>query len=330
MRTTWIGLGLLALSVATSTARADASPPRVPLDVVREVTTGKWPEGLVVQDNVAWVADSGDRRLLAIDLKTGEQTPYPVGRLPTAMARTTDGTILALVNTDKRVYRVAPGARKAVLTGALPDCPETMVVDADRLFVLLWSRCSSADGRVARVDPKTGKASPGPMLGAGVIDLAVVGERAYVAHMDTRVTRLDPATLAVLAVWEVPGRHQHLRATAQAVYLDADERLVRLDPATGALTHQVALGARVSTLEVRGESVFVALPSGEIHEFDTADLRLRRVLAPQIEAFEPRALAFHGDHLLVTSFRRDPKALAGDGGRLLVFSVRGADGARAE
>lgn len=322
---------VVTLVAASSPARAEAAPPRFALKVVHALETGRWPEGVVLSGDLAWVADSGDRRLAAFDLAApvpaGSVRHVKIGRLPTVMARQSDGTILVLVNTDKRVSAIRPGARKASPLPVLPDCPEDLAIDqADRVFVLLWSECSNVDAHLARLDAKTGKATLSPALGRGAEAVTVVGERAYVAHSDGHVSVVATDTLAVVARHAVPGMHQHVRATPSAVYVDDTEKLLRLDAATGAVTHERALGARIGAIELRGTSIFAALNNGEILELDAADLRVLRVLVPEGGAFEPRTLAFHGEHLLVTTHRDDSKSgdrakAPGDTGRLRIFAV---------
>lgn len=311
---------------------AVATPPRQPLTLVHTVKTGKWPEGITVRGDTAWVADSGDRRLLAVDLAAAggpKATPVKVGRLPTHMGQTADGTVYALVNTDKRLYRVATGTKRAAALPALPDCPESMTIDGDRVFVLLWQQCSSAGGRVARVDPQTGKPRVSPPLGRNPWDLAALEDRVFVAHEEF-ISVLSAKTLEVIATPAVPGRHMHVRATPAALFVDAAGKVQRLDPNTFAVTHEAALGDLVFALELGWGAVYAALRNGDIVELDPSDLHVRRVLAPENGPFEPAAIAFHGEHVLVTTFPQEASGTPGapDAGRLLVFGVGGASPGR--
>jgi streptogramin lyase len=294
---------------------------------VHTVKTGKWPEGITVRGDTAWVADSGDRRLLAVDLAAAggpKATPVKVGRLPTHMGQTSDGSVYALVNTDKRLYRVAPGTKRAAAMPALPDCPESMTIDADRVFVLLWQQCSSAGGRVARVDPQTGKPRTSPPVGRNPWDLAVLDDRVFVAHEEF-ISVLSANTLEVIATPAVPGRHMHVRATPAALFVDAAGKVQRLDPKSFAVTHEAALGDLVYALELGWGAVYAALRNGDIVELDPTDLHVRRILAPENGPFEPSAIAFHGEHVLVTTFPQEASGTPGapDEGRLLVFGVGG-------
>jgi streptogramin lyase len=295
-----------------STSAVHADPRRSTLNATRVIETGKWPEGLTVDGDLAWLADSGDRRVLRVEWKTGQVSRLPVGRLPTQVERLDDGTLVALVETDKRLFRRAATGGAFVPLRRLPDCPDAMAVDGARVFVLLWTKCSSLGARIARVDARTGRARLSADLGRDGFDLAVHGDRAYVAHADGALSAVDTKTLKLQARWPVSGRPMHVRATSQAVFTHNAEGLVRLDPTTGQTTAAAPLAERVAALTLDGDLVYVALERGEVRTYLQADLTHVETFTLEPAPHAPRTLTVAQGHLFVTD-HGEPS------GRLLVF-----------
>lgn len=310
-------------SAAPTQPPAASSSTATPLRLVRTVTTGKWPEGVFAAGGAAVVADSGNRRLLRVDVATGNTTAVPVGRLPTVVVQRADGALLALVETDKKIARVDPGAKKARTLASLPDCPDDLAVDGDALFALLWEACSSAGSRVSRVDARTGKRLDGGPLGANAFAIAAAGGRVFVPHRGGVVSVLDGQTLAVEARWNVPDVGMHVAASGAAVFVPSGPDLVRIDDLSGTTTARAPLPAALRVLRAEGDHVYAALADGRIVVLTAASLMPVEVLVPEGPSFEPRGLAVDGTRLLVTTFKEDPRDVNAAEGRLLVFE-RGA------
>jgi hypothetical protein len=307
---------------AAPTAPA-SSATGTPLRLVRTVTTGKWPEGVFAAGGEAVVADSGNRRLLRVDVETGKTTAIPVGRLPTVIVQRADGALIALVETDKTIARIDAGAKKARTLARLPDCPDDLAVDGDALFALLWEACSSAGSRVSRVDARTGKRVDGEGLGANAFAIAAAGGLVFVPHRGGVVSVLDAQTLAVKARWNVPDVGMHVAASGAAVFVPSGPDLVRIDALSGATTARAPLPAALRVLRTAGDHVYAALADGRIVVLSAANLMPVEVLVPEGPTFEPRGLAVDGSRLLVTTFKEDPRDVNAAEGRLLVFE-RGA------
>lgn len=310
-------------SAAPSQPPAASSSTATPLRLVRTVTTGKWPEGVFAAGGAAVVADSGNRRLLRVDVATGNTTAVPVGRLPTVVVQRADGALVALVETDKKITRVDPGAKKARTLASLPDCPDDLAVDGDALFALLWEACSSAGSRVSRVDARTGKRLDGGPLGANAFAIAAAGGRVFVPHRGGVVSVLDGQTLAVEARWNVPDVGMHVAASGAAVFVPSGPDLVRIDALSGTTTARAPLPAALRVLRAEGDHVYAALADGRIVVLTAASLMPVEVLVPEGPSFEPRGLAVDGTRLLVTTFKGDPRDVNAAEGRLFVFE-RGA------
>lgn len=307
---------------AAPTAPA-SSATGTPLRLVRTVTTGKWPEGVFAAGGEAVVADSGNRRLLRVDVETGKTTAVPVGRLPTVIVQRADGALIALVETDKTIARIDAGAKKARTLARLPDCPDDLAVDGDALFALLWEACSSAGSRVSRVDARTGKRVDGEGLGANAFAIAAAGRLVFVPHRGGVVSVLDAQTLAVKARWNVPDVGMHVAASGAAVFVPSGPDLVRIDALSGTTTARAPLPAALRVLRAEGNHVYAALVDGRIVVLSAANLMPVEVLVPDGPSFEPRGLAVDGTRLLVTTFQEDPRDVNAAEGRLLVFE-RGA------
>ncbi len=305
---------------------APAAPPTVTLHIAAQFPTGKWPEDVNIAGDDAFVADSGDRRLTHIALKTGKTTTTKVGRFPTALYRGADGAEYVLVETDKTIVRVGPdGASKIV--ARLPDCPSALTGDADALYVLLWMGCSSAESGVARLDLKAGlKAAPkqSATLGADAFSIAAAGGHVYVSHRSGMLSVLDAHTLAPAFPDAFVQVRDLVRAdpATGAVFVDGEGRVARVDPQTGAVTHTAEHGRRVVDLALHGDTLYVALDDGDIRTYAAADLTPRQILKIAEGPLEIRAMAFWGDDLVVAIYRDDDAkddAAGKPPGRLLVL-----------
>jgi sugar lactone lactonase YvrE len=294
------------------------------LRVVRTIPTGKWPEAVSVVGRSAYIADSGDRRLLVIDLDTQATKSFRAGRLPTELAPVADGALLALVETDKRIVRLDAGARKVRTLTRLPDCPDSMTVDGPTAYALLWKACSSAGSQVVRVDLKSGKQRASAPLDANASAIAAAGGRVYVAHSGGVVAVLDAETLETRARWALPDVGSNLIATETAVFVTSGQDLARVEATTGAVTARATLPAAAHVLALRDDRIYAALETGRVLVLAAANLMPVTALVPAGEPFRPTGLAFDGDRLLMTTFKIDGVDAATSQGRLLVLEAGSA------
>lgn len=278
-----------------------------------KIQVGKWPEGVALVGDTAWVAESGVRRLARVDLVKGAVAgQVGVGRLPVQLVGGA-GEVFALVHTDKTVMQVGAGRAKGKALARLPDCPTSMKAGEGALFVLLWDACSSGGGTVVRVDPKSGKQQRSANLGANLWDVAAGHGQVWVGARD-RVLVLDAQTLTSTASVEIPGYGQHILAGPQGVYVEAIGGVVRLDPAQPSrLTRVEGLGQIAAMTLLPGGAVAALNREGGLTVLDPVTLEIRGTFTPSAP-FEPRDLIARPDGTLLIT------AHAGDEGTLWVWT----------
>ncbi len=299
-----------------------ASPPTATLE--KAIPLGKWAEGVVVSGGDAFVAESGQRRVVRIDPATGTvKARIAVGRLPVELATGPDGTVYVLVRTDMKIVAINPKTNEPRKVAQFADYPNDMVFADGALWVVLWKDNSSADSTVVRVDPATGKLKQSPRLGGGGQGLDVTGGKVWMSQPWTtprvgRIVVLDQKTLVKQPDIPVTGTPWGLRATAEAVFVALGSTVVRVNVANGEITHRLETGSRVALVEVAGQEVFVASEDGTIRQLDADSMAVKSIFHGE-EASTPHGMVRSGPHLLVT--RHDEPENLSETGNLLVIRL---------
>ena len=283
------------------------------LTVEREMVTGKWPEGVVVAGDDAWVAESGDRQIARVDLAGGKvKKRIAVGRLPVQMAASPEGHVYALTHTDQSIWVIDPATDGARELARLPESPQDMAYADGALWVLLWSGGSSKDSSIARVDPANGTVTRSAPLGPDAWSIAVGSGRVWVAHGRGKVSLVDQQTLDLQPPLQGgtctnPGCRgtRHIAAVAGAVFTDVATGVVRIDPSSGGVTHRRELPELVFALEQSTDEVIVVGQSGRVWLLAPADLAVRAELRAPPGMREPHAVARRGESLLITAAKAD-------------------------
>jgi DNA-binding beta-propeller fold protein YncE len=255
------------------------------LQVVQSIDVGKWPEGVALAGDIAWVAESGQRQLAKIDLKKGTVLSHAnVGRLPVNMVSGLDGSVYALEHTDQRVRVVNA---KGVISefARLPDGPEGMVVDDGALWVLLWEKHSSADSTVVRIDLKTKAQKRSPKLGPNAWQIGVGHDHIWVGH-ETRISVIDKNTLekkaSIVLSDGLPAEASQFRTDfgrvavgPKGVYGDLNLGVLRIDPQKMVITHRKRLGQLPLYMVALENVLWVATREGSIFQLDPETLDIR-------------------------------------------------------
>lgn len=302
------------------------APARQQLVVERTLPLGKWPEGVVVVDGAAWVAESGARRVARVALDGNAKAVHvSVGRLPVEMGHAANGKVYALAHTDKTLWEIDPASNRGRVLATVADCPESMALDGGVAWVLLWSKCSSAGSSVARVDLATGKQASSPATGDDAWGIAPGAGRAWVARGNGTLSSVDVATLQDVRTDDTrstPRASSVVGAGRDTIYASHGAVVVRTDAATGKATHSATLADRVAVVAPDVQVVWVVGAAGTIWALDPASLRVQRELKPE-SPYEPHGFARWGERFVVTVHG------PGDEGRLLVLAAPpSGDGAR--
>lgn len=308
----------------TSNPAAPAAPLRIITPSVTVVPLGRWPEGLAWDGAALWIAESGVQRIARVDPAAGRVTEtVRVGRLPVDMAAGTDGTVYALVATERAVFARKRGGTGAVLSG-VAGCPERLALSGTTLLVLTWPDCSSADSKVVAIDTATARSRTSPSLGKDAVAIAAAGDHAWVLHRDGALDVVDIAALTKRATVTIGGATLAMAASESAVFVGGLDRpdgnaslVVRIDVASRAVTHRGTLpgAGRVSAIASAGRHIIVADELGALFALSADDLTpLARVGAPGLAGDGPRGMLVVGDRLYVTIHKG-----VGDNGSLLVI-----------
>ncbi|MEL6745851.1 MAG: SH3 domain-containing protein, partial [Pseudomonadota bacterium] len=289
------------------------NPVRVADSIVstpREISVGKWPLGMVHDGNQLWVAESGQRTIAAIDFDTGQIIERKrVGRLPTSMARSDDGTVFTLVATDQLIRRFSPGGRERVLA-RLGTCPEEMIFADGNVWAMTLPQCSSESSRIVRIDPQTGRQSRSAVLGEWGKAMTAYGGEIFVFH--TRSPELTVVDMGSMnhTTYSVPGLSFWSAAQNASrvfgggrVQRTKDEGLVlAFDPVSRQETARASVSERVVQLHANDQHVVALGSQGTMWVFDEATLELKRTITPSTGVYSPRVMLEHNGFLLVSSY----------------------------
>ena len=205
-------------------ANAAAEPPSEEIEPVTIEPVvwpvGKWAEGAALVGSTLWVAESGQRSLVALNA-SGKTIAHPkVGRLPVAVEASEDGFVYSVQNTDKTLWVKAPKEAKGGILADLGDCPQDLAVSENAAWVLSWPDCSSADARVIRVDKRNGRMRQSDLLGEWGETITVAHGRIWVGHVrNGKLSIVDPDTLVAsplsvgdMAIWDLASNGQSVVA----------------------------------------------------------------------------------------------------------------------
>ena len=272
------------------------------------IDVGKWPEGIVFDDEWLWVAESGDRTIAGIDLESGRVAERrKVGRLPVDMATAGEGVVYTLVVTDKLINK--QNARGAGSTLAkLSECPETMADGIDFLWVVTLPDCSSADSRLVRIDPATGKQVKSAVLGEWALAVAAQGPDVWIAHarapaltvVNQQSMKAQTVEVGDAELWTISANSVHVFAGGRRAGSSDDGLVVMIDPLTGSELARASVTERVSEIYSDEDDVVAVGDKGTIWIYAAADLALRRTITLSTGPFEPRDIIVLDDRLVLS------------------------------
>ena len=301
-----------------------APPGLEPVVVLQRVAVGKWPEGVAVVGDSAWVAVSGARQLARVDLRSGKVTARrPAGRLPVDLRLSPAGDLLVLAATDGRVLRMRRGNGALARFTKQPGFPVAIGVDVGALFILRWPDGSSSSGDLVRVALRDRRVTTSPGLGPNAFDLVMAHSSAWVAR-DNGVVAVDPTTMQIRREVALARPWRKIAPGRDAIYVGGISALGRV-PMADEAPLMVDTPTPVSALHVEPGALVAGMHGGWLN---WRDLQTLAPLAQQrlpLDTVAPQALASYGEKLLVTVHSNDPS----QGGALLIVSQPGALSAKA-
>lgn len=307
---------------APAPAREPEPPPpvaRVALRIDRTIPTGEWPEGVAVVGDVAWVAESGSRRIERVALdRDAPSATVAVGRLPTDIAAGANGKLYTLAHTDRALWEIDPKTMKGRVIDTLPDCPEAMALGDGAVWALLWKDCGSGSSSVVRVDLTSRKQTRSPEIGRNAWSIAYAAQKAWVATSDT-LASIDGATLRGIRTFEPspqPTVARKIVSGPHGVYVNAEGGVLRVDPARGEVIERGRVPEEIGALYADAELVLAASQRGAMWMLDPMTLEITKELAAPSPGFNAHAIARYKDRFVVTDHGSDRAH-----GRLLVLSI---------
>lgn len=283
---------------------------------------GKWAEGAAWDGKKLWVAESGQRSIVALDRAGRQVRRVTVGRLPVGVEADSEGNIYSLQHTDKTVWRTLPGGGPGKRSSQIIECPQDIAVTTDAVWLLAWPDCSSGNAKAVRIDIKTGKQQRTELLGEWGEAIAAAHGAIWVAHVrGGAVSRIDPDSLAVsrlamdgLSLWDVDANAQLVFAGGRIGDDNAKGVVVAIDPVSLQQVARQDVGEMVLRIVADDRHVAAVGLDGKIWILAADSLRQEIVIEPSVGTYRPSDALLLGDRLIVVA-----QQLGGDNGAVLAF-----------
>ncbi len=272
---------------------------------------GKWPEGLVSDENSLWVAESGLRQIAQVSKTDGHIIKrIKVGRLPVDMEIVPDGTIYSLVYTSRLVWS-QPKRGKGRSFARLRHYPEAMESDERAIWVLVLPNGSSESAKVVRLNRRNGDAIGSHILPQNASELVLHDNVLWVVHGlgpgGGMVSKLDPDTLADLGSVRTLDSISKIDANSYGVFAaggiwNQSGVVVKFDPHTGDQVGRVTLPSQfIYSMAVSHDYVIVAGYQGRIWIIDAQDMTVRRQIDLENGPFQPSHILAEDNRLYITT-----------------------------
>ena len=287
------------------------------------IETGKWAEGVADDGHSLWVAESGQRTIAKVDLASGRVLGrVKVGRLPVDMVSMPNGTIYVMVAADRVIWRQDGNGRGSIFT-KIPDCPDDLIFGGGNLWALTEPDCSSSTSRLIRIDPQTAQQTPSRDLGEWALAITSYGTDIWVGHargravtvVNQRSLRATPVDVPGTELWAMSSNSRNVFGGGRMSGTDGDGLIVMFDPRRRAEINRASVSERVTKIVSDEDHVIAAGDKGTLWVFRASDLTLQRTITLNIGMYEPHALLFVGDQLVISAIKYQ-----GQNGALLVLS----------
>ncbi|WP_156174374.1 hypothetical protein [Hoeflea sp. IMCC20628] len=273
----------------------------------RIIQLGKWVEGIVHDGSNLWVSESGQRTIARVDYRTGKLLErLKVGRLPIAIT-SIGKDVFTLVATDKVILKHDERSKKTRLAN-LKDCPTAMLASGEDLFVLGEPNCSSNESRLTRIDARTGKQKASSNLGEWGQAITAFGSEIWVGHargstvsvVRTSDMKVSKVKLPGIEVWAMASNSKSVFAGGSTANSNADGSIVMIDAQTRKEVRRFSPAERVAEIAADDTKVVAVGDEGTIWVLSPRDLSLLRTIHANSGDYEPKAIAFVKDELVVS------------------------------
>ena len=289
----------------------------------RVIPIGKWAEGVAYGGGAMWVAESGQRTLVQLNIDGSVARRITVGRLPVQVTFANDGNIYTLVQTDKLLWQQNPRQVQGRAITGLEGCPQDLASGDKYLWVLTWPDCSSNSGRVIRIDPQTGSRTSSGTLAEQARSLVAENGKVWITHdRGQALSIIDEGSLAIRKADVQGASLQAITASARKIFVGGsagsnDPRgvVVSLDPSTAQELRRQVMDQRITVMASDEQSVVAIGDKGRIFVLSPDTLELLRTVnvAGRVD---PKFALILGDDLYLTSGQHQ-----GENGAMLIFSA---------
>ena len=285
------------------------------------IAVGKWAEGAALADGKIWVAESGQRSLVAIGPGGRIVTRAQVGRLPVGVEAAADGTVYSLQNTDKTLWAKRPKETKGKILARMKECPQDLAIGPRAVWALILPDCSSGNARAIRIDPQSGKQAATELLGGGAETIAFAHGRAWIGHVQGGlIDRIDPKSLenspigiGDVSIWDLASNSSAVFAGGRIGEDNARGTVVSVGPGAGEIIAARELSGMVQRVVADDRYVVAASLEGTLNVMDADTLLIRRIITLSTGPFRPSDLLLANGTLIVIA-----QQLGGENGAVLV------------
>ena len=302
-----------------------ANEPEEVTPVTRKVELGKWPEGLaMVDDNFVWVAESGSRQIVKVDLSSGTiVSKVPVGRLPVSMTSGPRGGVFAGVFTDGKIWAQPPEGKGRHIW-QLPSKAHVLldVKSGEKsVFAVHYNDAPDRMTTITRLDPPDGKAKNSePFIGEGRA-LAVAGGAPWLLMANGSIAKYDPNSLEYMGgadssyfLWSLTSNNQALYTGGKTEQTpEGGTLIIRYDVNDPQVRNEKIIEGNQLIMAMASTDTRVAAigENGDVWILDAADLT---VLKHFNSGVQPRSALFHNGQLLVTTHQGE-----GENGAIMIY-----------
>jgi hypothetical protein len=193
------------------------------------------------------------------------------------------------------------------------------------LWVLTEPDCSSATGRIVRVDPRNGAKSSSGMLDQEANSIAEHGGKIWVAHNRGRALSVVDEQSLSISKGDVPGAALYaITANNASIYVGgtlgegSNQGLVALiNPSTMQEVRRELVDQPVAVITADDRSVVAVGRTGKVWIFSAANLELQRTITVNAgRPIDPKAVLIQGDSLFITNGQQQ-----GENGAVLYLAL---------
>ena len=302
----------------------DSGPPPAAVTIEPYVIpVGKWAEGVTVSNGSLWVAESGSRSVAEVDAASGKiRRHITVGRLPVSMGSAPDGSVYALVETDKAVWVQPPGGGKGRRLATLVDCPQAMAVSDAAVWVLTQPDCSSADSRMVKIDRHGAGEAITESLGEWGQAMTLGHGKAWGAHArGPGISMVDLKTLAFqrvgsgeLSFWAITSNSFGIYAGGHQGQDNSAGVIAEINPIDGKEGRRILVPERIAAMTSDDRNVIAVGDKGTIWVVDAGRFAIVKTIKVGGGLGNPRDVILQDGRIVMTDQSRN-----GDNGALVII-----------